>query len=220
MSARVIFIGAPGAGKGTQAIHLAREWGVPHIATGDMLREAVAAETPLGLEARRHMDSGGLVPDDVVIRLVGERLGRPDAKAGCVLDGFPRTVAQAEALDALFASRGIALDRVVFFDVSRPELLRRLTDRRVCRACGHTFHLVSAPPKVAGTCDDCGGELYQRPDDSEATVATRLDVYQTQTAPLLAYYRGRGLLAEVAGEGPVDRVADAIRGAVGLAVPR
>ncbi len=220
MSARVIFIGAPGAGKGTQAIHLAREWGVPHIATGDMLREAVAAKTPLGLEARRHMDSGGLVRDDVVIGLVGERLGRPDAKAGCVLDGFPRTVAQAEALDTLFASTGIALDRVVFFDVSRPELLRRLTGRRVCRACGRTFHLVSAPPAATGTCDGCGGELSQRPDDSEATVATRLDVYQTQTAPLLAYYRGRGLLAEVAGEGPVDRVADAIRGAVGLAVTR
>jgi len=220
VSARVIFIGAPGAGKGTQAIHLAREWGVPHIATGDMLREAVAAKTALGLEARRHMDSGGLVPDDVVIGLVGERLGRPDAKAGCVLDGFPRTVAQAEALDALFASKGIMLDRVVFFNVSRTELLRRLTGRRVCRACGRTFHLVSAPPRVAGKCDGCGGELYQRPDDSEATVATRLDVYQTQTAPLLAYYRGRGLLAEVAGEGAVDRVADAIRGAVRPAVTR
>jgi len=220
VSARVIFIGAPGAGKGTQAIHLAREWGVPHIATGDMLREAVAAKTALGLEARRHMDSGGLVPDDVVIGLVGERLDRPDAKAGCVLDGFPRTVAQAEALDALFASKGIELDRVVFFDVSRPELLRRLTGRRVCRACGRTFHLVSAPPAAAGTCDACGGELYQRPDDSEATVATRLDVYQAQTAPLLAYYRGRGLLVEVAGEGAVGTVAEAIRKAVGLAVTR
>ena len=220
MSARVIFIGAPGAGKGTQAVRLAHEWGVPHIATGDMLREAVAAKTPLGLEAKRHMDSGGLVPDDVVIGLVGERLGRPDAKTGCVLDGFPRTVAQAEALDALFASKGIALDRVVFFDVSRPELLRRLTGRRVCRACGRTFHLLSAPPAVAGKCDACGGELYQRPDDSEATVATRLDVYQKQTAPLLAYYRGRGLLAEVAGEGPVDRIAEAIRKAVGLTVTR
>jgi adenylate kinase len=220
VSARVIFIGAPGAGKGTQAMNLAREWGVPHIATGDMLREAVAAKTPLGLEARRHMDSGGLVPDDVVIGLVGERLERPDAKAGCVLDGFPRTVAQAQALDALFASKGIALDRVVFFDVSRPELLRRLTGRRVCRGCGRTFHMVSAAPAAVGTCDGCGGELYQRPDDSEATVATRLDVYQTQTAPLLAYYRGRGLLAEVAGEGPIDAVAEAIRKAVGLAVTR
>jgi len=220
VSLRVIFLGPPGAGKGTQAQDLAREWGVPHIATGDMLREAVAASSALGLEAKRHMDSGGLVPDDVVIGLVGERLGRPDAKAGCVLDGFPRTVAQADALAALFARTGIALDRVVFFDVSRAELLRRLTGRRICRSCGRTFHLVSAPPKIAGKCDDCGGELYQRADDSEATVATRLDVYRTQTAPLLDYYRGRKLLAEVAGEGDVGTVAEAIRRAVGQAVTR
>ncbi len=220
MSVRVIFLGPPGAGKGTQAQELAREWGVPHIATGDMLREAVAAKTALGLEAKRHMDSGGLVPDDVVIGLVGERLAQPDAKAGCVLDGFPRTVAQAEALDALFARAGIALDRVIYFDVPRSELLRSLTGRRVCRACGRTFHLVSAPPRVAGTCDDCGGELYQRADDSEATVATRLDVYQKQTAPLLDYYRGRRLLAEVAGEGSVAGVGEAIRRAMGQGVGR
>jgi adenylate kinase len=218
VSLRVIFLGPPGAGKGTQAQALAREWGVPHVATGDMLREAVAAQTPLGLEAKRHMDSGGLVPDDVVIGLVGERLAQPDAKAGVVLDGFPRTVAQAEALDALFARTGLSLDRVIYFNVSRDELLRRLTGRRVCRACGHTFHLVSAPPKVAGKCDACGGELYQRVDDSEATVATRLDVYQKQTSPLLAYYRGRNLLAEVAGEGSVPQVAEAIRKATNQAV--
>jgi adenylate kinase len=220
VSVRVIFLGPPGAGKGTQAQELAREWGVPHIATGDMLREAVAAKTALGLEAKRHMDSGGLVPDDVVIGLVGERLAQPDAKAGCVLDGFPRTVAQAEALDGLFARAGIALDRVIYFNVPRAELLRRLTGRRVCGACGHTFHLVSAPPRVAGKCDDCGGEIYQRADDSEATVKTRLDVYQKQTAPLLDYYRDRKLLAEVAGEGPVDRVAEAIRKTLGQGVGR
>ena len=220
MSLRVIFLGPPGAGKGTQAQALASEWGVPHVATGDMLREAVAAKTTLGLEAKRHMDSGGLVPDDVVIGLVGERLAQPDAKAGVVLDGFPRTVAQAEALDALFARTGLSLDRVVFFDVSRGELLRRLTGRRVCRACGRTFHLVSAPPKVAGKCDACGGELYQRVDDSEATVGTRLDVYQKQTSPLLDYYRGKKLLSEIAGEGSVADVAGAIRRVVGQAVAR
>jgi adenylate kinase len=220
VSLRVIFLGPPGAGKGTQAQALASEWGVPHVATGDMLREAVAAKTPLGLEAKRHMDSGGLVPDEVVIGLVGERLAQPDAKAGVVLDGFPRTVAQAEALDALFARKGLSLDRVVYFNVSRDELLRRLTGRRVCRACGRTYHLVSAPPKVADKCDACGGELYQRVDDSEATVATRLDVYQKQTSPLLEYYRGRNLLAEVAGEGPVAGVAEAIRKATGQAVTR
>jgi len=220
VSLRVIFLGPPGAGKGTQARELAAEWGVPHIATGDMLREAVAAKTPLGLEAKRYMDSGGLVPDDLVIGLVGERLEQPDAKTGCVLDGFPRTVAQAQALDALFARKGLTLDRVIYFNVSRPELLRRLTGRRVCRTCGHTYHLVSAPPKVAGKCDVCGGELYQRPDDSEATVANRLDVYEKQTAPLLDYYRERKLLAEISGEGRVDEVTRAIRKAVGQPVTR
>jgi adenylate kinase len=214
MSLRVVFLGPPGAGKGTQARTLAAEWGVPQIATGDMLREAVANKTSLGLEAKRHMDSGGLVPDQVVIGLVGERLEQPDAKGGCVLDGFPRTVAQAEALDALLQLRAEALQRVIFFEVSRPELLRRLTGRRVCRRCGTAYHLVSAPPKTAGKCDRCGGELYQREDDSEATVAKRLDVYQTQTAPLLDYYRRRGLLTAIQGEGEVQSVAAAIRRSV------
>jgi len=220
VSLRVIFLGPPGAGKGTQARELAAASRVPHVATGDMLREAVADKTSLGLEAKRYMDSGGLVPDDVVIGLVGERLEQPAAKAGCVLDGFPRTVAQAQALDALFARKSLTLDRVIYFNVSRPELLRRLTGRRVCRTCGHTYHLVSAPPKVAGKCDACGGELYQRPDDSEATVANRLDVYEKQTAPLLDYYRERHLLAEISGEGPVAEVARAIRKAVGQPVAR
>jgi len=211
---RVVFLGAPGAGKGTQARRLAAGSGVPQIATGDMLREAVAEGTPLGREAKRYMDQGALVPDEVVIGLVDERLSRPDAGPGYVLDGFPRTVAQAEALDALLGRRGQDLDRVVFFDVSREELLRRLTGRRICRRCGTAFHLVSAPPKTEGRCDQCGGELYQREDDAESTVARRLDVYQTQTAPLLDYYGKRGLLVRVAGEGPVDQVAVAIQRAV------
>lgn len=214
MSGRVIFLGAPGAGKGTQARRLAAGSGVPQVATGDMLREAAAAGTPLGREAKRFMDSGTLVPDEVVIGLVDERLAQPDAAVGYVLDGFPRTVAQAEALDGLLRRRGQDLDRVIFFDVSRTELLRRLTGRRICRRCGTAFHLISAPPKTAGTCDQCGGELYQRDDDTESTVARRLDVYQTQTAPLLDYYKRRGLLVRVPGEGPVDRVADAIKKAV------
>jgi adenylate kinase len=179
-----------------------------------MLREAVAEGTPLGREAKRYMDQGALVPDEVVIGLVDERLARPDAGRGYVLDGFPRTVAQAEALDALLRRRGQALDRVVFFEVSRGELLRRLTGRRICRQCGTAFHLVSAPPKAEGRCDQCGGELYQRVDDAESTVAHRLDVYQAQTAPLLDYYKERGLLVRVAGEGPVDRVTAAIQRAV------
>ena len=211
---RVIFLGAPGAGKGTQARRLAVDSGVPQVATGDMLREAVAGGTPLGREAKRYMDQGALVPDEVVIGLVDERLSRPDAGAGYVLDGFPRTVAQAEALDALLRRRGQELDRVVFFDVSRDELLRRLTGRRICRQCGAGFHLVSAPPKTEGRCDQCGGELYQRYDDAEDTVVRRLDVYRKQTAPLLDYYHRRGLLVRVAGEGPVERVAAAIQKAV------
>jgi adenylate kinase len=218
VSARVIFLGAPGAGKGTQARSLAVEWGVPQVATGDMLREAVAARTPLGVEAKRYMDSGGLVPDEVVIGLVEERLARPDARAGFVLDGFPRTAAQAQALDTMLKARGMALDRVVFLDVSREELLRRLTGRRVCRQCGTPFHIVSAPPRTADRCDKCGGELCQRSDDSSEAVATRLDVYEKQTAPLLTYYRDRGLLAGVGGEGAMERVAGDIRKAVGRTV--
>jgi adenylate kinase len=216
----MIFLGPPGAGKGTQARQLAETWGVVHVATGDMLREAAAQGTPLGREAKRHMDAGGLVPDDVVIGLVAERLGQPDARDGFVLDGFPRTAAQAEALDHMLAGRGIALDRVIFLDVSRPELLRRLTGRRICRQCGATYHLVSAPPRREGRCDACGGELYQREDDSEAAVARRLDVYESQTAPLLAYYRSRGQLTSVPGERSVDQVAAAIKRAVPGGVAR
>lgn len=219
MSTRVIFLGAPGAGKGTQARALAAEWGVPQVATGDMLREAAAAKTALGLEAKRYMDSGGLVPDEVVIGLVEERLARPDAAGGFVLDGFPRTAAQAEALDAMLKRSGQALDRVVFLDVGREELLRRLTGRRTCGQCGTAFHLVSAPPRTAGRCDKCGGELTQRSDDTREAVANRLDVYEKQTAPLLAYYRQRSLLASVAGEGAMGDVAADIRKAVKRAVP-
>ena len=212
---RVAFLGPPGAGKGTQARELAREWGVLHLATGDMLREAVAAGTAVGAEAKRYMDQGALVPDDVIIRLMAERLGAADAAKGFILDGFPRTIAQAEALAKLLKDRGQTLDAVVYFDVSEPELLRRLTGRRVCRACGHTYHLTSSPPKRAGVCDACGGELYQRDDDREATVRNRLEVYRRQTMPLLDYYRARNLLTTVSGEGPVAAIREAIRNSVG-----
>jgi len=212
---RVAFLGPPGAGKGTQARELAREWGVLHLATGDMLREAVAAGTAVGAEAKRYMDQGALVPDDVIIRLMAERLGAADAAKGFILDGFPRTIAQAEALAKLLKDLGQTLDAVVYFDVSEPELLRRLTGRRVCRACGHTYHLTSSPPKRAGVCDACGGELYQRDDDREATVRNRLEVYRRQTVPLLDYYRARNQLTTVSGEGPVAAIREAIRNAVG-----
>jgi len=210
---RVAFLGPPGAGKGTQARDLAREWNVPHVATGDMLREAAAAGTPLGREAKSYMDKGALVPEDVIIRMIAERLGRPDARAGFLLDGFPRTIAQAEALERLLKNLGQSLERVVYFDVSEPELLRRLTGRRVCRNCQTAYHLVSAPPKTPGVCDRCGGELYQRDDDSEATVRNRLAVYARQTAPLLDWYRGRGLLASVPGEGAITDIRRGVRDA-------
>jgi adenylate kinase len=215
LSVRVAFLGPPGAGKGTQARDLAQEWRVLHLATGDMLREAVAAGSPLGREAKGYMDQGALVPDDVIIRMMGERLGKADASRGFILDGFPRTIAQAEALATLLKDLGQTLDTVVYFDVSEPELLRRLTGRRVCRTCGHSYHVTSNPPKRAGVCDECGGELYQRDDDAEATVRKRLDVYQRQTAPLLDYYRQRSLLATVSGEGPLAAIRDSIRAAAG-----
>jgi adenylate kinase len=215
LSARVAFLGPPGAGKGTQARDLAQEWRVLHLATGDMLREAVAAGSPLGREAKGYMDQGALVPDDVIIRMMGERLGQADASRGFILDGFPRTIAQAEALAKLLKDLGQTLDTVVYFDVSEPELLRRLTGRRVCRKCGHSYHVTSNPPRRAGVCDECGGELYQRDDDAEATVRKRLEVYQRQTAPLLDYYRQRSLLATVSGEGPLAAIRDSIRAAAG-----
>jgi len=210
---RVAFLGPPGAGKGTQARELAREWGVPHVATGDMLRDAATAGTPLGREAKAYMDKGALVPDDVIIRMIAERLRRPDARKGFLLDGFPRTIAQAEGLARLLEDLGQPLERVVYFEVSEPELLRRLTGRRVCRACQTAFHVVSAPSKSPGVCDRCGGELYQREDDSEATVRHRLGVYARQTAPLLEWYRGRGMLVSVPGEGPIETIRGAVRGA-------
>jgi adenylate kinase len=179
-----------------------------------MLREAAAAGTPLGREAKRYMDQGALVPDDVVVEAMRERLSRPDAAGGFILDGFPRTIGQAEALARMLKELGQDLDAVVYFDVAEAELVRRLTGRRVCRRCGTSFHLAFAPPTRGGVCDRCGGELYQREDDGEATVANRLRVYERQTAPLLDYYRARTLLQPIAAAGTVDAVRAAIRQAV------
>jgi adenylate kinase len=214
---RLLFLGPPGAGKGTQARELAREWGVPQVATGDMLREAMTAGTPLGRAAKQYYDRGELVPDDVILKMVAERFGQPDAAQGFILDGFPRTIAQAEGLAAMLDRLGHNVDSVIYFDVSEPELVRRLTGRRLCRACQTPFHVVSAPPKRAGVCDKCGGELYQRVDDSEATVRNRLEVYERQTVPLLDYYRKRGLLRMVSGEGAIDKIRQALREATGTA---
>jgi adenylate kinase len=207
---RVIFLGPPGAGKGTQARRAAARWGVPQIATGDMLREAVAAGTELGRQAKAYMDAGGLVPDSVIIGLVGEALARPDARKGFVLDGFPRTLPQAEALDRLLEERGLALDRVVLFRTPEAELLRRITGRRVCGQCGRNYHLASSAPAKPGICDNCGGPLQQRSDDEEATVRRRLAVYERDTRPVAELYQRRALLEEITGEGPVDRVFEGV----------
>jgi adenylate kinase len=207
---RAILLGAPGAGKGTQAIKLSDEFHVPHIATGDMFRSAVAAGTPMGVLAKSFMDRGELVPDEVTFGLVDERLGQPDAAAGFIMDGFPRTPQQATAFDALLAKMGKRLDIVVEIAVPREQLIARLTERRVCADCQAPYQLISAPPKTSGVCDRCGGALVQRVDDAEATVVKRLDVYLRRTAPLLSYYTGAGLLKTVDGAQSIDAVYSAI----------
>lgn len=197
----IVLLGAPGAGKGTQAAMMIEAWGLLHISTGDILRKAVADGTSLGLEAKRYMDSGELVPDSVVIGLVKSRITEPDAQKGFILDGFPRTVAQAEALDEALSELGMAIDAVLSIDVDRDVIVARLTSRRTCRACGRITNA-----DEGATCESCGGELYQRDDDTEATVRNRLSVYDTSTAPLVAYYSGMNLLHDIDGDRPVDEV--------------
>lgn len=212
---RLILIGPPGAGKGTQAANLVARYGLRHISTGDILREARGAGTPLGLAAKEYMDRGELVPDDVVIGLVRERLARPDVQAsGFLLDGFPRTVVQAEALDAILAELAAPLTAVVELLVDPEILVRRLSLRRTCRACGAVYHLESRPPRVAGVCDECQGEVYQRSDDEEGTIRNRLAVYKAQTVPLIDYYARRGLLLTVDGSLPRQAVGADIESAL------
>lgn len=202
----IVFMGLPGAGKGTQAERIVATFGIPHISTGDMFRQAVREGTPLGLKAKEYMDKGLLVPDEVTVGIVRERLSQGDCAKGFLIDGFPRTVPQAEALDATLAEMGRRLDHVIYLDVRKETLLARLTGRRICRQCGATYHVVFNPPRQEGVCDKCGGELYQRDDDKEETVATRLEVNLTQTEPLLAYYEEKGLLRRVNGEQEIDAV--------------
>jgi len=194
-------MGTPGVGKGTQARLLTERFGIAHVSTGEILREAVQADSPLGREARQYLDQGLLVPDEVVTGIVETRLAAPDCARGFVLDGFPRTVEQAEALDAMLVGRAEALDAVVHVAVPRAEVMRRLARRRSCPQCGATFHILSKAPTVADRCDRCGGALVGRSDDGEETVARRMGVYAKQTAPVLDYYARRGLLREVVGTG-------------------
>lgn len=196
---KLILLGPPGAGKGTQAKMLTDHFGIPQIATGDILRAAVQTGTPLGLQAKGFMDAGALVPDEVVIGIVRERLQAADCAAGFILDGFPRTVPQADALQATLRALGRELDRVVSLTVDADALVERLTGRRTCRGCGRGFHVTFDPPRVDDRCDACAGELYQRDDDQEETIRRRLTVYAQQTAPLIDYYRGAGLLCELDG---------------------
>lgn len=202
----LLLLGPPGAGKGTQAKRLTEELAIPQISTGDMLREAVKKGTPLGQEAKSYMDKGALVPDGVVIGLVEERIKAPDCKNGFMLDGFPRTVAQADALGTMLARQGRKIDHVVAMEVNADELVARLSGRRTCRTCGTTYHVEFTPPKKPGICDKDGGELYQRDDDKEAAIRQRLTTYDAQTLPLISYYEQRGLLRRVNGLGSVDEV--------------
>lgn len=207
---KLILLGPPGAGKGTQAKLLTERYGIPQIATGDILRAAVQAGTALGVQARGYMDAGALVPDEVVIGIVRERLQEDDCRNGFILDGFPRTVAQADALQANLAALGRELDRVVSLTVDADELVARLTGRRTCRGCGRGYHVAFDPPQQADRCDACGGELFQRDDDRETTIRKRLEVYAQQTAPLIDYYRVAGLLTELDGMQPIPTVQEQV----------
>ncbi|TCS94166.1 adenylate kinase [Hazenella coriacea] len=206
----IVLMGLPGAGKGTQAAKIIEEFQIPHISTGDMFRAAVKEETPLGLEAKSFMDQGQLVPDRVTIGIVRERLGKDDCATGFLLDGFPRTVPQAEALDELTKDLARELDMVLYIEVDENELLTRLTGRRICRNCGATYHVVFAPTQKEGICDRCGGELYQRDDDKPETVAKRLSVNLEQTQHLLKYYESTGKVHRVDGTQTIDQVTESI----------
>jgi adenylate kinase len=203
---RTILLGPPGAGKGTQAARIVDAYGVPHISTGDILRANVREGTALGAEAKRFMDAGDLVPDEVIIGMVGDRLGQADAAGGFLFDGFPRTVPQAEALDELLASRGAPLDVVLELVVDHDEVVRRLTGRRTCGDCGRIYQVESEPPAAEGVCDACGGALGQRDDDREDVVRNRLEVYREQTEPLVAFYEQRGQLRRIEAVGSVEQV--------------
>lgn len=203
---RLVLLGAPGAGKGTQAKKLIEKYGIPQISTGDILRKAVADGTPLGKEAKVIMDKGELVPDKIVLGLVEERVKQADCKKGFILDGFPRNTAQAEALDKLLNDLQMPLDSALSVDVPKEDLMKRLTGRRTCKKCQQMYNVYYSPPKKGAICDKCGGELFQRGDDKEETIKKRLEVYDAQTAPLIDYYNKKGIQKSVAGTGSIDEI--------------
>lgn len=212
---RVVLLGPPGAGKGTQAKLIQEQFAACQISTGDILREAVAQQTPLGREAGQYIHRGALVPDDVIVKLVAERLKEKDCEAGFILDGFPRTIPQAESLDTILKRTNLRLNGVLSVQVPREVIIERLAGRRTCKNCGALSHVVFDPPKRSGICDRCGGELFQRDDDREETIAHRLQVYESQTAPLVGYYRERGLLREIDGVGGIDEIRARVIRALG-----
>ncbi|OXS34133.1 adenylate kinase [Streptomyces sp. XY006] len=204
---RIVLVGPPGAGKGTQAAFLAKNLSIPHISTGDLFRANISRQTELGKLAKSYMDAGNLVPDEVTIAMAKDRMEQPDAVNGFLLDGFPRNVSQAEALDELLESEGMQLDAVLDLEVPEDEVVKRIAGRRVCRnESAHVFHVTYKPPAKEGVCDVCGGELYQRDDDSEETVRKRLEVYHTQTEPIIDYYKAQGLVVTIPALGKVEDV--------------
>ena len=209
---KLILLGAPGAGKGTQAENLSQRLGIPTISTGNMLRAAIQAGTPTGLEAKRYMDAGRLVPDEVIIGVVAQRLEQPDCAKGFILDGVPRTLAQAEALDRA----GVTFDKVLSIEISDREIEERMGGRRVCSGCGAPYHVKARPPKREGVCDSCGGSLVQRDDDRPETVRQRLEVYHTETEPLKGFYEGKGLLSPVANQDTIEGTAKVMMEALGI----
>jgi len=214
---RLVLFGPPGAGKGTQAAAIKDKFGIPHISTGEILREAIAAGTPVGVRAKAVVESGSLVPDEVVGELVALRLARSDARRGFLLDGFPRTLRQAEILEVVLKARKEPLDAVVKVNLNDDEVVRRLSGRRTCPSCGASFHVSFSPPKVEGLCDACGGPLRQRDDDREDVIRKRLTVYRDQTAPLASHYAKMGVLKEIEGSGPIEEVKQRILRALGAA---
>jgi len=207
---RLVLLGAPGAGKGTQAKKLIEKYSIPQISTGDLLRAAVGAGTALGKEAKSFMDKGELVPDSVVLGMVEERMGQDDCKKGYILDGFPRNTAQAEALDGMLSKLEMPITAAVSVDVPFEDLMKRLTGRRTCKNCGQMYNIYFTPPAKEGVCDKCGGELFQRDDDKEETIKKRLEVYESQTAPLIDYYGNKGILKRFEGTGGIDDIFNKI----------
>ena len=203
----IIMLGAPGAGKGTQADILSKEMNLPHIASGDLFRQALEERTEIGLLAKSYMDKGELVPDEVAIKMILEKINQPDCTSGCLLDGFPRTLHQAKFLDEALKGQGKTIDKAIYIEVPNEELVKRLSGRRLCRVCQTPYHIISAPPKTPEKCDKCGGALYQRSDDREETVKERLSIFFTQTVPILDYYKKQGKLIKVNGNLGIQRVA-------------